>query len=80
MRRPRRTLMKPVAERPGPGRRFISCRQCAELLGLHEMTIRVMVNRGTLPGVKIGGAVRIDTVKLEKVLEAQSLAPKKAAR
>lgn len=61
----------PAAERPGTDARYLTIRQTSILLQLHEMTIRSMVNKKTLPACRFGRAIRIDVRKLEAQLEAQ---------
>jgi len=53
-------------------RRWISVAACAEALGLHPMSVRKMIARGTIPAAKVGGAVRIDFKAVEKNLEDQA--------
>lgn len=51
--------------------RFLTIQETAELLRLHEMTIRKMANRGALPACRFGRAVRIDARRLEQQIEAE---------
>ena len=52
-------------------RRWITCRECAEYLRLHEHGVRKMIDRGAIPAVRVGRAVRIDFKALERQLEEQ---------
>jgi excisionase family DNA binding protein len=62
--------MKPAAaERLGPGRRWISVREAARYIGVHEMTIRDWLSAGKLRGGRIGRCVRIDARDLDRRLE-----------
>jgi excisionase family DNA binding protein len=66
----------PAPERSG--RRWISPREAAELLGIHPMTVYDLVNRGELPAARLGRKVLIDRVRLEAQLEAQATGQGKA--
>ncbi|MBE3065307.1 MAG: helix-turn-helix domain-containing protein [Spirochaetes bacterium] len=54
------------------GRRWISCREAAAYLSVHEMTVRDWISRGLVPSCRIGRAIRVDLRKLEAQLEHQS--------
>ena len=54
------------------GRRWISCREAAAYLSVHEMTVRDWISRGLVPFCRIGRAIRVDLRKLEAQLERQS--------
>jgi len=56
----------------GEKRRWISVRETAERLSVHEMTVRDWVNRGLVPAVRIGRTVRVDLRTLETQLETQA--------
>jgi excisionase family DNA binding protein len=45
--------------------------EVAEILRMHSTTIYRMVNRGALPGFKIGGAWRINRATLDLWLSAE---------
>ena len=53
-------------------KRWISVRECAEYLGLHEQTISSLCNRGAIPSVKLAGSRRIDVRRLDELLEANT--------
>ena len=53
------------------GRRWISCREAGEYLGLSAKHVSELCLRGTIPSIKIGGSRRIDLKKLEAGLEKQ---------
>ena len=54
------------------GRRFVSCREAAVYLSVHEMTIRDWISRGLVPSCRIGRCIRVDLRRLEAQLERQS--------
>jgi excisionase family DNA binding protein len=54
------------------GRRWISCREAATYIGVHEMTIRDWISRGLVPSCRIGRCIRVDIRRLETQLERQS--------
>lgn len=51
-------------------RRFFSCREISEYLGLHEVTIRRLIDRGEIFAVKVGGSIKIDKIKLDEKLSS----------
>jgi len=51
------------------GRRWISCREAAEYLGLSAKHVSELCLRGEIPSAKIGGSRRIDLRALEGNLE-----------
>jgi len=52
-------------------RRWISVRTASEYLGIHEITVRRLLDRGQIPGTKLGGSIRIDMKKLNEQLERE---------
>lgn len=50
-------------------RRWISVREASEYLSLHEITVRRLLDRGQIPGTKLGGSIRIDKRRLDGQLE-----------
>jgi len=52
-------------------RRWITVRETATRLSVHEMTVRDWVNRGLVPAVRIGRTIRVDLRRLEADLECQ---------
>jgi excisionase family DNA binding protein len=52
-------------------RRWISPRECAEYLSLHVQTVHKLYRKGRLPGGKIGGAIRLDKLKIDGMLEGK---------
>jgi excisionase family DNA binding protein len=56
-----------------PERRFITCRECAELYHFHVQHVYELIARGLLPSCRIGGAIRVDRVRLDQDLENQIL-------
>jgi excisionase family DNA binding protein len=61
------------------GRRFVSCREAAVYLSVHEMTIRDWISRGLVPSCRIGRCIRVDLRRLEAQLERQ-LQPRGGSR
>ena len=55
------------------GRRWISCREAGEYLGLSAKHVNELCLRGTIPSVKIAGARRVDLKSLEAGLERQEI-------
>jgi len=53
-------------------RRWISVRTASEYLGIHEITVRRLIDRGEIPATKIGRSVRVDLKKLNETLESQT--------
>jgi len=51
------------------GRRWISCREAGEYLGLSAKHVNDLCLRGIIPSIKIGGSRRIDLKALEAGLE-----------
>jgi excisionase family DNA binding protein len=54
-----------------PSRRWLTVNETAEVLGLHPMSVRKMIARGTIPGVRIGRSIRVDLRALEANFEYQ---------
>jgi excisionase family DNA binding protein len=52
-------------------RRWISCREAGEYLGLSAKHVDELCLRGEIPSLKIGGSRRIDLKALEAGLERQ---------
>ena len=52
-------------------RRWVSCRECAEYLGLSAKHVSELCLRGEIPSVKIGGSRRIDLKAFEAGIEKQ---------
>jgi excisionase family DNA binding protein len=52
-------------------KRWISPKQAAEFLSLHQKTIYSLISRGEIPAAKIGGSVRVDLRALEAKMEEQ---------
>lgn len=46
---------------------YITQAQAAELLGVHEDTVRAAIRRGDLPVVRLGRAVRIPLAEIAKL-------------
>jgi len=55
------------------GRRWISCREAAAYLSVHEMTIRDWISRGLVPSCRIGRCIRVDLQALSEQLERQGV-------
>jgi len=53
------------------GRRFISVKDAALYLSVHEMTLRTWINEKRIKAIRIGRAVRVDLRSLNADLEAQ---------
>jgi len=63
------------------GRRWISPRECSEILGCHLMTVYSWINSGKLVAARIGRRfVRVDLKALEEDLEKQTLSRTPAGR
>jgi excisionase family DNA binding protein len=52
-----------------------SIEQVAELLGLSTKFVRAEIRKGRLPAYKLGGAVRVAEVDLEKYLNERRIKP-----
>ena len=63
----------------GEKRRWISVRETAERLSVHEMTVRDWVNRGLVPAIRLGRTIRVDLRVLEADLERQLVGTEKKA-
>lgn len=63
--------MKPKPERLTPGRRWISPRECAALIGIHPQTCYDLISRRQIKAARLGRKVLIDRIALEEDLEAQ---------
>jgi len=50
-------------------RRWISVREAAEYLSLHEVTIRRKIDKEELPAARLGHVVRVDLKALNEQLE-----------
>lgn len=59
-------------ERPLPERMLLRPREAAEVLGLHETTIRLMIAAGDLPTVRIGKATRVPVPELRRWVESRT--------
>jgi excisionase family DNA binding protein len=51
--------------------RWLSVKEAASRLGVHEITLYRLIARGQAPAAKLGRKVLIDWQKLEAELEAQ---------
>jgi len=49
-------------------KRWVSVRETSRYLGIHEITVRRLIDRGEIPAAKIGGSIRIDKIKLDEKL------------
>lgn len=49
--------------------RWISVRETSQYLGIHEITVRRLIDRGEIFAAKVGRSVRIDKIKLDEKLE-----------
>lgn len=56
-----------------PERRYFSCREIAEYLGVSEKTVRRLIDKNEISSTRIGHSVRVDLPKLISKLEAQEL-------
>lgn len=56
-------------------KKLLHVQEMAEILGVHPMTIRRMVERGKLPTVRIPGLARIlfDPEDIERLIEASKV-------
>ena len=63
----------------GEKRRWITVRETAERLSVHEMTVRDWVNRGLVPAIRLGRTIRVDLRVLEADLERQLVGTEKKA-
>lgn len=52
--------------------RLLRAREVAQYLGLAPSTVYALIAGGTLPSVRIGTAIRVDRVMLDRWLEQQS--------
>lgn len=46
---------------------FYSVDQTAEILGIHQLTVRRMIDRGELPAIRAGRAIRIPADALQNL-------------
>jgi len=53
------------------GRRWLSVREAASRLGIHEITMYRLAAKGQVPAARLGGRLFIDWKRLEDRLEAQ---------
>ncbi len=60
--------MVATAETRGTPERLLSVREAAERLGVSRQHVYRLVQRGELPGLHVGGVVRIDPRELEEWL------------
>jgi excisionase family DNA binding protein len=51
--------------------RFLRVSEVAQRLQLATPTVYALIRRGALPGVRVGGSVRVDPAALEAFLEAR---------
>ena len=51
-----------------------SIHECAELLGVCDMTIRRLISRGELESIRVGKAVRVTKPALIRFVESQEAA------
>jgi len=49
-------------------RRWISPKECAEYLSIHVKSCYRLIDKGEIPGARIGGSVRVDLKKLEEIM------------
>jgi excisionase family DNA binding protein len=54
-----------------PEKRWLTIAQAADLLSINRKTAYSWAARGILPTVRVGGALRVDKVKLESDFEHQ---------
>ncbi len=52
--------------------RWISVKQCSSYLSIHLKTTYVLISRGVIPAARIGGNIRVDRIKLDKIMEESS--------
>jgi predicted site-specific integrase-resolvase len=52
-------------------KRYLKICETAELLSINQKTAYSWAARGILPTIRIGGALRVDSKKLEEKFEAQ---------
>jgi len=52
-------------------RRWLSVKEAASRLGIHEITLYRLCSRGQIPAAKLGGRLLIDWKQLEANLENQ---------
>jgi excisionase family DNA binding protein len=53
-------------------KKYVNCRELAESIGVDPRTIRHWCRTGRIPFLKVGGAVRFDSVKIEQFLESRT--------
>lgn len=49
--------------------RFLNSRQVAQIIGMHEDTVRNMLIEGRMPAYRLGGRWRVDEYELNRWLE-----------
>lgn len=63
-------LMKISPAQAEPAQRLVDVATAAKILCMGQSTIRAKINNGTIPSVKIGGAIRLDLQDLESLIAA----------
>lgn len=53
---------------------FLKTRDVAKVLNITGQTVRALVEKGDLPGVRVGGQLRIDETALTRYIEAHEVA------
>jgi excisionase family DNA binding protein len=71
----------PKKNRVPDRRRLISLQEAGDMLGVSSVTVRRMINDGTISGYRVRGAIRVDANELEpggravKIIEPGTLQP-----
>ncbi|HEC91480.1 MAG TPA: DNA-binding protein [Candidatus Atribacteria bacterium] len=52
-------------------KRLLTVKEVAQYLGVSEPTVWVLLRKGVLKRIKVGGATRIDKIDLDKFIENQ---------
>lgn len=55
-----------------PKKLALSAKEAAELIGVHENTLRALIARGELRAVRVGRRVLVPRAALEHLLEGQN--------
>lgn len=59
---------------------IVSVRDVAALMGVHPETVRRLIHRGGLDGIRVGRALHVDRDELARCLRQQRVRPERDAR
>ena len=58
--------------------RMLRIDQVADLMGVHQMTVRRWVEKGVLRGTKVGGVIRVHKASVEEAIDRGEVTQSKA--